>query len=78
MNKMRMGSLFAGAGGIDLGFEQTLQFKTVYANEFNDKAAETFNLNHEIEIDQRDIREGDPTTIPDFDVLLAGFPLCYN
>ncbi len=74
MNKMRMGSLFAGVGGIDLGFEQTLKFKTVYANEFNDKAAETFNLNHDIEVDQRDIRDVDPTTIPDFDVLLAGFP----
>ena len=28
-------SFFAGVGGIDLGFEETGEFKTVYANEFD-------------------------------------------
>ena len=34
MKKLRCASFFAGVGGIDLGFEQTGAFKTVYANEF--------------------------------------------
>ncbi len=38
-------SFFAGVGGIDLGFEQTGKFHTVYANEFDKYAAETFKLN---------------------------------
>ena len=29
----RVASLFSGVGGIDLGFEKTGQFKTVWANE---------------------------------------------
>ena len=35
-------SFFAGVGGIDLGFEQTGEFQTVYANEFDPYASETF------------------------------------
>ena len=47
-------SFFAGVGGIDLGFEQTGEFKTVYANEFDKYASETFELNFpEVTVDQR-------------------------
>ena len=41
----KIASLFAGVGGIDLGFEQTGHFKTVWANEYDDKARETFRCN---------------------------------
>ena len=34
-------SFFAGVGGIDLGFEQTGYFETIYANEFDKYPAET-------------------------------------
>ena len=32
-------SFFAGVGGIDLGFEQTGGFQTIYANEFDKYAS---------------------------------------
>ena len=49
-------SFFAGVGGIDLGFEETGEFKTVYANEFDSYASETFEMNYPtVKVDQRDI-----------------------
>ncbi len=71
---MRVASLFSGIGGIDLGFQQA-GFEIVWANEFDKDAAKTYRHNfgpdHLIEADIRSI---DPSTIPDFDVLVAGFP----
>jgi len=46
---MRVGSLFAGVGGIDLGFEK-VGFKTVWANEMDSYAAETFKANFDCEL----------------------------
>lgn len=74
MNKMKVCSLFSGIGGIDLGFQQA-GFDVVLANEFDKDAACTYrrNLgkNHLVEKDIRKITTND---IPDFDVLVAGFP----
>ncbi|MFB6349999.1 DNA cytosine methyltransferase [Moraxella sp. ZJ142] len=71
---MKCASFFAGVGGIDLGFEQA-GFPTVYANELDAKAVETFRLNHpHIQMDHRSITEVDVSEIPDFDIMLAGFP----
>ena len=69
----RCASFFAGVGGIDLGFEKA-GFMTVYADEFDKYAVETFETNFDIKVDNRDIRTVDANEIPDFDVLLAGFP----
>lgn len=66
-------SFFAGVGGIDLGFEQA-GFETIYANEFDAFAAETYENNSLVTVDKRDIRDVPAASIPDFDVLLAGFP----
>ncbi len=66
-------SFFAGVGGIDLGFEQA-GFETVYANEFDPHAADTFETNFDMQVDRRDIRDVQASEIPDFNVLLAGFP----
>lgn len=66
-------SFFAGVGGIDLGFEQA-GFRTVYANEFDGFAADTFESNFSIKVDRRDVRTVKPEEVPDFDILLAGFP----
>lgn len=74
MNKLKVCSLFAGVGGIDLGFEQTGEFETIIANEIDAKASETYRLNFNNELIQKDIRDIEPENLPDFDVLLSGFP----
>lgn len=68
-------SFFAGVGGIDLGFEQTGKFKTVYANEIDSYPAETLALNFpDVDLDVRDIREVKAKDIPDVDIMIGGFP----
>lgn len=71
---MKVCSLFSGIGGIDLGFTQA-GFDIVWANEFDKDAATTYRHNfgskHLVE---KDIRKVDAAEIPDFDVLVAGFP----
>src|SRR5574344_2475434 len=71
---LKCASFFAGVGGIDYGFENTGVFKTVYANEFDSYPAKTFELNYDIKVDVRDIHEVRSDEIPDFDIMLAGFP----
>lgn len=74
-------SLFAGVGGIDLGFKNA-GFETVYANEFDPKAVHTYEQNSELKVDCRDIHEVvnelqqgiDPFGGKSFNILLAGFP----
>ena len=71
---IQVGSLFSGIGGIDLGFEQA-GFEIAWANDMDASACKTYRHNfpntHLIESDVRDI---DPRTLPDIDVLVAGFP----
>ncbi len=71
---LKCASFFAGVGGIDLGFEQTKAFQTVYANEFDEYPARTYEKNFPIKVDVRDIHDVKSDQIPDFDVMLAGFP----
>lgn len=67
-------SFFAGVGGIDLGFEEQ-GFKTIYANEFDAKARETFSLNFpRVQLDGRDIREVSANEVPSTDLIVGGFP----
>ena len=71
---LKCASFFAGVGGIDLGFERTGYFKTVYANEFDPSPVKTFEANYPLKVDCRDIHLVESSEIPDFDVMLAGFP----
>ena len=71
---LRCASFFAGVGGIDLGFEQNKLFEIVYANEFDPYPVRTYELNSKLKVDCRDIKDVKASEIPDFDVLLAGFP----
>lgn len=64
--------LFAGIGGIRLGF-QSVGGKCVFSSEWDRDAAETYYRNFG-ERPFGDIQKIDPKDIPDFDVLLAGFP----
>src|SRR3989344_542916 len=66
--------LFAGVGGIRLGFENA-GFKTVFANDFDKTCKDTYDLNFsEPKLTIKDIWEVDIKTIPEFDILLGGFP----
>ena len=66
--------LFAGVGGIRLGFEKA-GFKSVFANDFDKTCKETYDLNFtEPKLLVQDIWKVHTKEIPDFDILLAGFP----
>ncbi len=71
---LTIADLFAGVGGFRLAFERA-GFKTVYANDFDKSCKLTYDLNFdEPKLDTEDIWKVDIDSIPDFDVLLAGFP----
>ena len=71
---LKCASFFAGAGGIDLGFEQTQKFKVIYANEIDPYAVKTYDENFPIKCQCEDIKKVHLNNIPDFNVMLAGFP----
>ncbi|MBQ8806296.1 MAG: DNA cytosine methyltransferase [Bacteroidaceae bacterium] len=66
-------SLFCGAGGLDIGFEQA-GIHTIWANDFNTDACNTHKLWSNAEIVCGDIGKIDKETIPIADVMLGGFP----
>jgi DNA (cytosine-5)-methyltransferase 1 len=66
--------LYAGIGGIRLGFEKA-GFETVYANDFDPYCKVTYDLNFgEPKMEVADILKLDIDSLPEFDLLLAGFP----
>jgi len=73
--KYRAIDLFAGVGGIRLGFEQVFQDKIefVFSSEIDKFARETYYSNYG-EIPFGDITQIDEKEIPQHDIILAGFP----
>ncbi len=66
--------LFAGIGGIRLGFEKA-GFKTVFANDFDNQCKVTYDLNFkDTKLVVEDIKKIGIDDLPDFNFLLAGFP----
>jgi modification methylase bsp6I len=70
---LKCASFFAGVGGIDLGFKQA-GFDIVFANEFDPNACQTFQANFKTKLDSRSIIDLPTQDIPNFDVMIAGFP----
>ena len=69
--------LFAGIGGIRLGFEQAFKQKseTVFVSEWDEYAQKTYKSNFENPKEIfGDITKIDEKEIPSFDICLAGFP----
>lgn len=81
-------SLFSGCGGFDLGFSggfefnkqllEKLPFEIVFSNDIDRDAINIYKENNKFfshcNIAHDDIRNIDPHTIDNFEVLLAGFP----
>jgi DNA (cytosine-5)-methyltransferase 1 len=76
--KLKTIDLYAGIGGIRLGFELAGGFKTVFANDFEPACKITYDnyFGNNPGLTVGDIGDfiNDPSSIPDFDFLLAGFP----
>lgn len=70
---MRIASLFSGIGGLDKGFSDK-GFDVIWANDNDKYAVETYKANYKNEIVYGDINNLSLSSIPDFDVLIGGFP----
>lgn len=66
--------LFAGIGGIRMGFERA-GFETVFANDFDPYCKPTYDLNYkDVPLTVGDIQNVKSSSLPSFDILLGGFP----
>lgn len=75
--KYKAVDLFAGIGGIRLGFERAFgeDIETVYACDSDEYARKTYRLNFNDNFDiAGDITKESAGKIPSFDICLAGFP----
>lgn len=71
---MKLASLFAGAGGLDLGFQQA-GFEVPWANEYDKKIWSTYEKNFaDTILAKKSIVDVDPSEIPDVDGMIGGPP----
>ncbi len=84
MSRLKVASFFSGCGGSDLGIiggfdylsknYPTLPFEIVYAIDNDKYAVETYNQNFKHPAVLDDIKNIDKNEIPEFDILIGGFP----
>lgn len=68
-----VGSLYAGVGGICLGFQQA-GFNLIWANEYDKNACITYRNNFDHKLIEGDVLSLDINSLEPVDVLCAGFP----
>lgn len=76
---IRVIDLYAGAGGLSLGFKETFgeDFVPVWANDFNKAAVATYNANfgaHCVVGDIVELLQDEQTHIPPADIVIGGPP----
>lgn len=71
--KFTVGSLYAGIGGICLGFEKS-GFELLWANEFDKSACITYRKNFKHSLIEGDVLTLNIDSLPKVDILTAGFP----
>jgi DNA (cytosine-5)-methyltransferase 1 len=72
---LRYAEFCAGVGGFRLGLQLSdADVQLVYSNEIDNSCEKTYERNFEQKFDSKDIFSIDASTIPDFDMLCAGFP----
>ena len=72
-NKFTVGSLYAGVGGICLGFKKA-GFDLKWANEFDKHACKTYRTNFEHNLIEGDVMNLNLSSLEKIDILTAGFP----
>ena len=65
--------MFAGIGGIDLGFQQA-GFNILWANENDKNACLTYKKNFNHDLYQEDVHNLSPKKLPKVDIITSGFP----
>ncbi|MDP2059225.1 MAG: DNA cytosine methyltransferase [Flavobacteriaceae bacterium] len=71
---MKIVSFFAGAGGLDLGFQKA-GFNVIWANEYDKEIWETYEKNHpNTELDRRSIIDIKSDEVPECDGIFGGPP----
>lgn len=71
--KFKVGSLYAGVGGICLGFKNA-GFDIAWANEYDKNACTTYRKNFDHKLIEGDVMDVDVNRLEPVDVLTAGFP----
>ena len=84
MDKINVISLFCGCGGMDLGLTGGFSylgkkytkhpFKIVYAVDNDPYCSQIYNANFSHKCEVKDVRDINIKDIPDFDLLIGGFP----
>lgn len=73
MSKFKVGSLYAGVGGVCLGFRNA-GFEISWSNEWDKNACITYRNNFKHKLIEGDVWDIDETKLEKIDVLCAGFP----
>ena len=70
---MKIVSLFAGCGGLDLGFHRS-GHEIVHASDFDKDSVDTYNGYFEKKAELIDVHDLKGKNLPDYDLLAGGFP----
>lgn len=70
---MKVGGLFAGIGGIELGFKNA-GFDIEWANEIDKNACITYRNNHKHTLYEKDLNDLSTDEVSPIDILTGGFP----